>query len=56
LLAISLGALVVGSALLFIDFNQYPARKPDPVPPPSSVKPLAGQPSQAPATSPQPTP
>ncbi len=32
MLAISLIALIVGCALLYLDFSQYPSRDPGPVP------------------------
>ena len=38
LLAISLGAMVIGSALLFLDFTQYGQKKPEPLPTPGAIK------------------
>ena len=32
MLAIALLALIAGSTLMFLDYNQYPTRKPDPLP------------------------
>jgi hypothetical protein len=53
LVAISLVAMITASVLLFLDYNQYPKKKPDPPPAPSAVKPQAPQAgSGAPAPAP----
>ena len=51
MLAISLVAMIIASILLFLDYNQYPKKKPDAPPAPSGVRAPANQP--VPASVPQ---
>ena len=52
LLAISLVAMLIGCALLYIDYASYPASKPPAVPSPTVVLPSAAAPGAAAATQP----
>jgi hypothetical protein len=45
LLGLSLGALIVGCVFLYMDWAQYPQKKPE-VPPAPNIKPAAGPASQ----------
>jgi hypothetical protein len=42
LLAISLGALITGCVLLYLDYSSYPQSKKPDVPKPTAVQPQAG--------------
>ncbi len=42
LLAISLGAMIAGCALLYLDYSSYPTSKPKDIPKPLVLSPTAG--------------
>ena len=45
MLGISLGALIIGCILLFLDYSEYPAGKNPDKPPPPSQRPNVGAPA-----------
>jgi hypothetical protein len=49
LVAISLGAMITGSVLLYLDWSQYPTKAPTLPPPPAKYQPQAGQAAPGPA-------
>jgi hypothetical protein len=52
LLAISLGAMIIGCVLLFLDASQYPDKKPELPPAPSKPQAAQAQPAAPPVGAP----